>query len=126
MKLNAGLLILRLFVGLTMLISHGWGKLSNFGAMSTKFPDLIGLGSQVSLSLAVFSEVFCSIFIILGLLTRWVSVPLLITMAVAFFVVHGNDPFKSKELAFMYMGIYGTLVFTGAGEFSVDKFIKKS
>ena len=108
-----------------MLISHGWGKLANFGAMSTKFPDLIGLGSQVSLSLAVFSEVFCSVFIVLGLLTRWVSIPLLITMAVAFFIVHGNDPFKVKELAFLYMGAYATLIFTGAGDYSLDKLIRK-
>ena len=125
MKLNVGLLLLRLFIGLTMLISHGWGKLANFGAMSTKFPDLIGLGSQVSLSLAVFSEVFCSVFIVLGLLTRWVSIPLLITMAVAFFIVHGNDPFKVKELAFLYMGAYATLIFTGAGDYSLDKLIRK-
>ena len=125
MKLNVGLLLLRLFIGLTMLISHGWGKLANFGAMSTKFPDLLGLGSQVSLSLAVFSEVFCSVFIILGLVTRWVSVPLLITMAVAFFIVHGSDPFKAKELAFIYMGAYATLIFTGAGDYSLDKIIRK-
>lgn len=123
--MNLGLLILRLFVGLTMLISHGWPKLSNFSAMSTKFPDLIGLGSQVSLSLAVFSEVFCSVAIILGVLTRWVSIPLMITMAVAFFIVHGSDPFKTKELAFIYMGIYATLIGTGAGDFSIDKFIRK-
>ncbi len=125
MKLNLGLLILRLFAGLTMLISHGWPKLSNFSAMSTKFPDVIGLGSQVSLSLAVFSEVFCSIALVIGLLTRWVSIPLLITMAVAFFIVHGNDPFNSKELAFMYMGVYATLICTGSGDFSIDRFIKK-
>ncbi|PIK15707.1 DoxX family protein [Halobacteriovorax sp. JY17] len=125
MKLNLGLLILRLFAGLTMLISHGWPKLSNFSAMSTKFPDVIGLGSQVSLSLAVFSEVFCSIALVIGLLTRWVSIPLLITMAVAFFIVHGSDPFNSKELAFMYMGVYATLICTGSGDFSIDRFIKK-
>ena len=125
MKLNVGLLLLRLFIGLTMLISHGWGKLANFGAISTKFPDVLGLGSQVSLSLAVFSEVFCSVFIILGLVTRWVSVPLLITMAVAFFIVHGSDPFKAKELAFIYMGAYATLIFTGAGDYSLDKIIRK-
>ncbi|ATH07915.1 transmembrane DoxX protein [Halobacteriovorax marinus] len=126
MKLNLGLLILRIFAGLTMLMGHGWGKLTNFSTLSAKFPDVIGLGSQVSLSLAVFSEVFCAAFLVLGLLTRWVSIPLFITMAVAFFIVHGADPFKSKELAFMYMGIYGALICTGGGDFSIDRFIKKA
>ena len=123
---NVGLLILRLAVGFTMLIGHGWPKLSNFAAMSTKFPGVMGMSSQISLSLAVFSEVFCSVFLILGLLTRWVSAPLIVTMLVAVLIVHGNDPFKSKELGLMYLTCYTTLFFTGGGEFSIDKFIKKS
>jgi putative oxidoreductase len=126
MMQNVGLLVLRLTVGFTMLLGHGWPKLANFSAKSAVFPSVMGLGSQISLSLAVFSEVFCSVFLILGLLTRWVSIPLLITMLVAAFIVHGSDPFKVKELSLMYLFCYTTLFFTGGGEFSVDKFIKKS
>ncbi len=123
---NVGLLILRLTVGFTMLLGHGWPKLANFTAKSATFPGAFGMSSQISLSLAVFSEVFCSVFLILGLMTRWVSLPLIGTMAVAAFIIHGADPFKTKELALMYLFCYTTLFFTGGGEFSVDKFIKKS
>ena len=123
---NVGLLILRLGVGFTMLIAHGWPKLANFSAVSTKFPALFGLSPEINLSLAVFSEVFCSVALILGVLTRWVSIPLIITMLVAFFIVHGSDPFKSKELAFMYLLCYTTLFCTGGGDYSIDRFIKKS
>lgn len=123
---NIGLLFLRLAVGFTMLIAHGWPKLANFGAVSAKFPSVLGLSSQISLSLAVFSEVFCSVFLILGLLTRWISIPLMVTMLVAVLVIHGNDPFKTKELALMYLFTYTTLFFTGGGDYSIDKFIRKS
>ena len=123
---NIGLLILRLTVGFSMLLGHGWPKLANFGAISTKFPSVMGLSSEISLSLAVFSEVFCSVFLILGLLTRWISVPLIATMLVAVLIIHGSDPFKAKELALMYLFTYTTLFFTGGGDYSIDKFIKKS
>lgn len=123
---NIGLLVLRLGAGLTMLLAHGWPKLSNFTAVSAKFPALFGLSPEINLSLAVFSEVFCSVALILGVLTRWVSIPLIVTMLVAFFIVHGNDPFKAREMAFMYLLCYSTLFFTGGGDYSIDRLIKKS
>src|SRR6056297_84350 len=64
---SVGLLILRLFTGGCMLIAHGWGKLTSFGELSSKFPDPIGLGSAPSLALAIFAEVVCAIAVMLGL-----------------------------------------------------------
>lgn len=126
MKQNLGLLILRASLGLMMLSAHGWGKLMNFGAKSATFPDVIGLGSQVSLSLAVFSEFFCSIFLVAGFLTRWASLPLIATMGVAAFIHHASDPFRVKEKAILYLIGFIVILFTGAGDFSVDKLLKKS
>ena len=121
MNTNVGLLFLRITVGLTMLIAHGWPKLANFTVISTKFPDPIGLGSQVSLALAVFSEVFCSVAIIAGIFTRWAAIPLLITMLVAFFLVHGGDPWKVRELSFMYGLVYIMFIICGGGKYSVKE-----
>jgi putative oxidoreductase len=42
-------------------------------------------------------------------------------MCVAAFVIHGSDPFSGKELALMYLVPFLTLVFTGAGRFSLDQ-----
>ena len=120
MKENLGLLLLRLISGLTMLLAHGWPKLMNFTTYKESFPDPIGLGSPVSLALAVFAEVVCSILIAAGVFTRFVAVPLVITMLVAFFFIHGADPFQKKELAFIYLGMFATLGMTGAGGWSVD------
>ena len=63
--LSSALLLLRVAVGILMM-THGWGKLSNFSAISESFPDPIGVGSQMSLMLAVAAEFFGSILLIFG------------------------------------------------------------
>jgi len=108
-----------------MLLAHGWGKLTGFGDLSSKFPDPIGLGSTPSLALAVFAEVFCAIAIMLGLFTRAAAIPLLITMLVAAFVIHGDDPFQKKEFALLYAAPFLMLIFTGAGSLSIDAKLKR-
>lgn len=38
--------------------------------MALAFPDPLGVGSEISLILAIFGEVFCSVLLIFGLLIR--------------------------------------------------------
>lgn len=123
---NIGLLLLRVGAGLFMLFPHGYNKLMKLLAGGTiKFADPIGLGADISLWLAVFAEVVCSILLIIGFKTRLVSIPLAFTMAVAAFVVHGGDPWGKKELAVVYLLIYIVLMFTGGGKYSVDEVLNK-
>ena len=63
------LLALRLLFG-GLLLSHGIQKWTNFESMSAAFPDPLGVGHSVSLGLAIFGELFCSIGFILGALYR--------------------------------------------------------
>ncbi|MCC7337203.1 MAG: DoxX family protein [Pirellulaceae bacterium] len=116
---SAGLLLLRVAFSCFMLV-HGWQKLSGFSEMADKFPDPIGMGSSLSLVLAIAAEVGCSLLLIAGFGTRLAAVPLAFTMIVALFVVHGSDPWQKKELAACYLAVYATLMLTGAGRFSVD------
>lgn len=118
-----GLLVLRLGTGLMMAFGHGWGKFSTFGERAAHFADPFGLGPGLSLSLAVFAELFCSIALALGLFTRGVVIPLIITMLTAGLIIHGDDPWQRKELAFLYLVPLLTLFFTGAGSFSIDRVI---
>lgn len=124
-QLDIGLLVLRLTSGGIMLFAHGWGKLTGFSTIVTKFPDPIGLGSSVALALTVFSEVFCAAAIMLGILTRFAAFPLFITMIVAGFVIHANDPFVNKEKAILFAAMYLTLVLTDGGGLSLDRFFRK-
>ena len=120
-----GLLILRAGVGLLMLLGHGWPKLSNFTTMLDQFPDPIGLGAGLSLTLATFAEFLCSLLIIFGLFTRLASIPLLINMLVALFFVHMGDDYIMQERVMLYLLPYLTLLVAGAGRFSLDDSIRK-
>lgn len=108
-----------------MLIGHGWGKVMSFGETAAQFPDPLGIGNELSMVSAIFCEVVCSALVMLGLATRVAVLPLVFTMVVAAFIVHGGDPFfmavgAAKEPALIYLCAFGLLVFTGPGCFSVD------
>lgn len=127
---SVSVLIQRLVFGFFMLIGHGWVKLNHFSAISERFMDFMGLGSTVSLALAVFAEVVCAFLVGIGLFTRAALIPLIITMSVAAFIAHGNDPFfaapgaPSKEMALLFLAGYLSIFMTGPGKFSVDRLIK--
>lgn len=93
------------------------------GDAPIQFADPLGVGLTASLALTVFAEVFCSILLILGLLTRIAAIPLIITMLVVAFVVHGSDGFGSQELPIMYLMMYLVIAILGAGKISLDKLI---
>jgi len=108
------------------MLTHGVGKLTKLIEGGTiKFANPIGIGPEASLILAVFAEFFCSIFLIIGFATRLSSVPLIITMLVAGFIVHAGDPFAVKEKALLFSIIFIFTAITGAGKYSIDNFIYK-
>ena len=116
---STGLLLLRVSFGCFMLV-HGWQKFAGFSEIADKFPDPIGMGNRLSLTMAIAAEVGCSLLLIVGFGTRLAAIPLAFTMIIAMFVVHGSDPWKTKELAACYLAVYATLMLTGAGRFSID------
>ncbi|HEY1024127.1 MAG TPA: DoxX family protein [Sphingobacteriaceae bacterium] len=115
-----GLLLLRLMAG-ACVFTHGWQKIQNIMAGNFQFGDPVGLGPEVSLYLSAFAEGLCSILIILGLVTRLATIPLIINFAVAFFIAHQADEFNIKELPLIYLTIFLTLFFTGPGKLSLDR-----
>ncbi len=116
---NIAMLVLRVGAG-AMCMSHGYSKLVQFGSMKTKFINFMGLGSTLSLSLVVFSEFFCAIFVIIGLFSRLVVIPLIISMSVALFVAHNGDVFGDGEKAALYLTCFIALLLCGPGKASID------
>ena len=119
-SIDLGILLLRLFFGAAML-THGYPKFIKMMSGDFSFGDPLGIGHEASLILTVFAEFFCSILLIIGLFTRLTTIPLMITMGTAFFIVHGADPFGTKEKAILFLGAYMVIFFTGPGKYSLDK-----
>ena len=124
MKPDLGLLFLRVTFGLLML-GHGWGKLMDLIGGRTDFADPLGIGPVPSLILATFAEFLCSLAVIAGFKVRWTAIPVVITMAVAFLIVHADDPFARKEKALLFACGFLTLVFTGGGRYALDAMLKR-
>lgn len=122
---DLGLLLVRLLTG-GMMLTHGIPKIGRLlGDGPVRFADPFGLGPEISLSIAIFAEVICSALIILGFKTRWATIPLMITMLVAAFYAHWNDPFGKKELPLLYFAAFLGLLLSGGGKFSLDGIKRK-
>ena len=87
---QCAILMLRIALGVQMLLGHGWGKLMSFSDKAATFPDPLGVGHTTSMALAVFGEVVCMGLLIVGAFTRLSALCGAVTMAVAFFLVHGG------------------------------------
>ena len=115
------ILIIRLFFGILFLM-HGLDKITNFNELEPTYPNVFGFGGYLTLLLAIFCEFACSLFLIAGLLVRIVTIPMMISMAVAFFDIH-DAMMPQGELSLIYLCMFIFLFFTGSGRYSVDNMI---
>lgn len=116
------LLAVRILFGV-LLITHGIQKIENFSVLSAgAFPDPLRMGSHLSLCLAIFGELICSIAFIAGFLYRLSMIPMIVTMLVAFTSVHGGNV-SEGELAFIYLVVFILMYLAGPGKYAVDRFI---
>jgi putative oxidoreductase len=124
---DAGLLILRVFAGLSLFLKHGLEKLTGFSMMVQHFPNPIHIGAHASLAFALLSDGICSLLVVLGLATRPATVVILINLLTVFFLVH-HAAFFSKphvELVWLYIAAFATILFAGPGRFSLDARLRK-
>lgn len=120
-SMDIAVLFLRITLGISILVLHGWGKLIRFSSVVESFPDPLGLGRHMSLGLAIFAEVFCAVLLVAGALTRFAAAALLFTMGVALFKVHNWDlSSPGAETAVLYFWGFGTLLISGGGRLSAD------
>ncbi|MEQ1763150.1 MAG: DoxX family protein [Pyrinomonadaceae bacterium] len=122
---NAGLTLLRIFAGVALAFSHGIGKVPPPDGLIQGTANL-GFPMPVVFAWAAgLSEFLGGILLALGFLTRISSLFIACTMLVALIGVHGADPFNKQELAFMYLFVALAFLLKGAGDWSVDSFLRK-
>ena len=122
---NAGLTLLRIFAGVALALGHGLGKIPPSDGLINGTANM-GFPAPAAFAWAAgLSEFLGGILLALGLLTRWASFFVAFTMLVALVGVHRADPFQKQELAFMYFFISLAFLIKGAGDWSIDSFLRK-
>lgn len=129
---NMARLFLRLFVGV-MFMQFGIRHLVNFNSLCNDFPTVLGLSHQTCLILMIINELVCSLFIMVGFLTRLSIIPPVVSMIAAeYYILHDLLPHTSLYvidsiqpgyLPIMFIGIFLFLLLAGPGKISLDYFI---
>ncbi len=131
---NFSLIFLRAALGV-IFFAHGSQKLfgwfGGYGFDATvQFFNQMGIPPAFA-ALAILAEFFGGLMVLFGLFTRIGAAGIAVTMAVALFTVHlpqgffiagGKVGFK-YVFALLLMALY--LVINGAGELSIDKYIRE-
>ena len=135
---NVALLMLRLALGWTF-VFHGSQKcFGAFGAegMFEKLAEGLQqmgmpgfLPIRVWAYMAAYGELIGGVTVLLGLLARLGSIPIIVTMAVAIAKVHGSQGFSLEHMGYEYclnlMAMAIVVLLAGPGLISVDALIFK-
>lgn len=93
-----------------------------FSSLNIPFPLLNAYLSASFEMLGVF-------LLLIGLFTRWITIPLMFIMIVAIFTVHWENGFAASDNGFEIPLYYFVMLFIllsyGAGKWSVDFYLKK-
>lgn len=124
------LLLLRFFMGGTFLV-YAIKKVQAFDKYVVLFSDKLDLPFPLlNLYLVMAVEGIGGLLLVFGLFTRFISIPLIITMITALFLVNINNGFAASsfgvEVPLAYISVLFVLFAFGAGKYSLDnKILKK-
>jgi putative oxidoreductase len=118
-RIDAGLFFLRLTGCLLLLHVHGLPKVFHFSEELTRIEDPFGLGPYMSLLPAIFAEVICPIFILIGVFTRLACLPIIGVLLVAMVFVHPGWSIAEGQFGWLLLIIFTTLAITGPGQWRI-------
>ncbi len=117
-------LIGRLAVGL-LFISTGWGKVNDIPKVVHFFETLGIPAPGFQAVLVSYSELICGSLIVVGLLTRLATAPLMVSMVVAILTAKRPDLHGLFDLVgfdeFTYLSVLAMIAILGPGEMSLDR-----
>ena len=118
----------RLTVGLVF-IGTGWGKLHSLGEVTDFFASLHIPAPGFNARLAAGTEFFGGILVLVGLATRFASLPLAFTMVVAILTAKRGDITGLTALVgfeeWSYLVFFIWLALAGAGPLSLDRLVSR-
>jgi len=122
------LLLGRLGVGL-LFMSTGWGKVHSLDKV-THFFETLGIPAPGLNAVVVgYSELLCGAALVLGVLTRLATIPLIVSMIVAILTAKRSDLHGLFDLIgfeeFTYLVVLVMIALLGPGNWSVDRILGK-
>jgi putative oxidoreductase len=125
-RLDTGLLLFRLLAGFALLRVHGLEKIANYQEEVRSIPDPFGLGGEVNVAIAIFSDVCCAGLVMAGLFTRLASLAILGTTLVGLLFVHLHDPWHGRDVPLVYSIMFLIILLLGPGRYSLDGALSKT
>ena len=122
--IHKALLIHRVIISILFVFGYGLKKLKMLINGEDFFYNFLGLGSDITLLLALIGELIAPIFIIIGYKTRFFTALPLFMMFIVVFDVKSGEPFKSYESALLYLISLSIIIIAGPGKYSTDNYIK--
>lgn len=122
---DLGLLLMRLGVGLTFMLIHGWPKIiggvERWTGLGGRFEFVTGIGVFPEFwgFMAALSEFAGGFLIAIGLLTRPACLFLIFTMLIATLanIMDGSSYNHALKMVAVFVGLF----FVGPGKYSLDK-----
>ena len=119
------LAMFRVFIGLSLAMAHGIKKvppsegfIKGTGEMGFPLPEFFGHAAGIA-------EFAGALLLAIGFSTRPAAFFVAITMFVAAFIKHADDPFGTAEKAYIYFAIALVYVILGSGRYSLDSLVRK-
>jgi len=114
----------RLAVGL-LFLSTGWGKVHSLDKVTQFFVQLKIPMPALNAVVVAYSELVCGALLVIGLLTRLATVPLIVSMVVAILTAKLADIHNVFDLVgadeFTYLCVLIMLALIGPGKASLDQ-----
>jgi putative oxidoreductase len=116
----------RLAVGLLFMLD-GWAKAHNLAGVTDFFKELGIPAPGLNAAVVAYSQLICGALLVVGLLTRLATIPIIVSMAVALLTakrdkIHGvYDLVGQDELTYLIMLVMIAVI--GPGAVSLDRLL---
>ncbi|MFV5703277.1 DoxX family protein [Flavobacterium sp. XS2P12] len=120
------ILFFRIAVSLQLIIVYGLKKIGIGTDFTESVPNPYHLPEDMNYYLAVASNIFFPILIIIGWKTKLATLPVLAVTLSGYFIVHWNDSLLESDAPFMYSIAFLLILFLGSGKYSLDYWLNKN
>ncbi|WP_175922822.1 DoxX family protein [Burkholderia latens] len=122
---DLGLLFLRVSASVLLIVVHGLPKVLHYASEAAAIEDPFHLGRTLSILFAIFAEVVCPVFMIVGVYPRLAALPVMTVTLVALVFVHPDWPLRDAQFAWMLLILFGTIAIAGAGRYALPSIVHR-